>query len=141
MQKTIRTPQFFFIVLAFITFIFGLLNREGSIPLAVYNSSIDLKVWSFSLITACFFILIAVNYTSLSITKKPHKKWLTIIHIVLQVIALIPLLYFMIQSNIPKTYDGITAMNAVLMVAFVIFLLATFIHLINFIVSLIAKKD
>ena len=141
MQNTVRKPQFFFVVLALITFIFGLLNKSGTIPIAMYNSSIDVKVWSLSLISAAFFILIAVNYSSLSITKKPHKKVLTFLHIIFQIISIVPVFYLMIQSNIPKTYDGITTMNAILMIAFVLFLLATLIHLINFVLSLIAKKD
>lgn len=141
MQKIIRKPQFFFVLLAFITFIFSLLNKNGTIPIAMYNSNIDIQVWSLGLISAAFFILIAVNYTSLSITRKTPKKVLTIIHIILQTISIAPILYLMIQSNVPKTYDGISQMNVIFILAFFVFLTATLIHLINFVVSLIAKKD
>lgn len=141
MQKIIRKPQFFFFFLALLFFIFSLLNKNGTIPIAIDYANIDIQVWSLGLISAAFFVLIAVNYTSLSITQKTPKKVLTIIHIVLQIISIIPVLYLMIQSNVPETYDGISQMNAILILAFFVFLTATLIHLINFVVSLIAKKD
>jgi len=88
-----------------------------------------------------FFILIAINYTSLTITKKPPKKTLTILHIILQIAALAPLLYFIYNSDTPKTYQQVSQMNIILVMAFILFIIATVVHLINFMASLLAKKD
>ncbi len=141
MQKIIKKPQYFFLLLAIITLIVGLLNKRNALEIAVYGTLIDLKIWSISLFSTLFFVLIAVNYASLSITNKPARKGLTILHIVLQVIAMIPLFYFIFQSDVSRSYDEISRMNIILILAFFIFMLATIIHLINFMMSLLSKKD
>tara|TARA_R110000787_G_scaffold286199_1_gene403693 strand:- start:7097 stop:7522 length:426 start_codon:yes stop_codon:yes gene_type:complete len=141
MRKIITKPQYFFTLLAIIMVAIGFFYKENAIELATSGVTIDLDIWSLSLISALFFILIAVNYASLTITQKKAKKGLTIIHILIQIIALIPLLYFIFNSESPKTYEEISGMNVILLLAFVMFLLATIIHLINFITSLVATKD
>ena len=141
MKKIINKPHIFFIFLAVITLLCGILNKDAVIKVAAYGALIDLKIWTVSIFSVLFFILISVNYGSLYIIKKPAKKGLTIAHIVLQIIALIPFFYFIFQSDVPRTYEEYSAVNIILILAFVIFILATVIHLINFVMSLIAKKD
>ena len=141
MQKIITKPQYFFTLLAITMIVIGLFYKENAIELAISGGIIDLNIWSLSLISSLFFILIAVNYASLTITQKKAKKGLTITHILIQIIALIPLLYFIFNSKSLKTYEEVSGMNVILLLAFVMFLLATIIHLINFITSLVAHKD
>lgn len=141
MKKLITKPQFFFLILALIFLISGFINKENSIEIAIYGTFLNLKTWSICLFSTLFFILISINYTSLTITQKPPKKALTILHIILQIIALVPLLYFIYNSDTPKTYQQVSQMNIILVMAFILFLIATVIHLINFMVSLLAKKD
>tara|TARA_R110001632_G_scaffold66891_3_gene157311 strand:- start:28 stop:453 length:426 start_codon:yes stop_codon:yes gene_type:complete len=141
MKKIITKPQYFFSLLALIMFIIGFIYKENSIELAFYGGIIDLDIWILNLFSALFFILIAINYASLSITQKQAKKGLTITHILIQIIAIVPLIYFTITSNSSKTYEEITIMNSILLLAFVVFILATLIHLINFVTSLVTKKD
>ncbi|MFY0631278.1 MAG: hypothetical protein JXR05_12910 [Flavobacteriaceae bacterium] len=141
MRKIISKPHFFFIFLAAITLFCGILNKDATIQVALYGSLVDVKIWTVSLFSVLFFILISVNYASLYIIKKPAKKWLTILHIILQIIALIPFFYFVFQANVPRTYEEVSAINIILVMSFAIFILATIVHLINFVMSLIAKKD
>ena len=141
MKKFIKKPQFFFIFLAILVLITGLIHKEGAIKLALYGTYIDLKSWSVCLFSSFFFILIAVNYASLTITQRTPKKVLTILHIVLQIVALIPLLYYIYSSDASTSYDEVSRMNIILILAFTLFIIATIIHLINFAASLLAKKD
>ena len=141
MRKIISKPHYFFVFLAVITLLCGVLNKDAVIPFALYGTLLNIDVSTITLFSVLFFVLISVNYASLYIIKKPVKKGLTIIHIVLQIIALIPYFYFIFQSDLPRTYEEIYAINIILLVAFVIFLLATIIHLINFLLSLLTKKD
>lgn len=141
MKKLIYKPQLFFLLLAIFILIVGLFFKENAIDIAIYSTLTDLSVWSICLFSMLFFILIAINYTSLSITLKTPKRGLTIAHIVLQILALIPLLYFIFSSGESRSYEQVSQMNIILILSFFIFIIATTIHLINFIISLIAKKD
>lgn len=141
MKRFIDRPQLFFFFLALLVLVIGFLNKDSAIKLALYGTYIDLKSWSVCLFSSVFFVLIAVNYASLTITHKTPKRYLTIIHIVLQVLALVPLLYFILSSEATKSYDQVSQMNIILILAFALFIIATIIHLINFVASLLAKKD
>ncbi len=141
MKKIINTPQLFFIVLALLLIVSGLINKGGMIKIAMYGTFLDLKVWSIALTSALFFVLIAINYFSLSLTNKVPKRGLTLIHIILQIIALIPFLYFIYTTNTLRTYDEVSRMNLILIFSFFLFIIATIIHLINFVASLLSKKD
>lgn len=141
MRKIISKPHYFFVFLAVITLLCGVLNKDAVIPFAFYGTIIDIDITTVTVFSVLFFVLISVNYASLKIIKKPVKKGLTLAHIILQTIALIPYYYFIFQSDIPRTYEEVNAINSILLVAFVVFLIATIIHLINFLLSLLAKKD
>lgn len=141
MKKIINRPQTFFIILAILILILGLFNKDGAIKLAVYGTYFNLKTWSVCLFSSVFFVLIAINYASLSITQKRPKRFLTILHIVLQVLALIPLIYFIFNAETNRSYEQVSQMNIILIAAFLLFIVATIIHLVNFIASLVAKKD
>ena len=141
MKKIIAKPQFFFLMLALLILISGLVNKESTIEIAISGTFMNLKTWSLCLFSTLFFILIAINYASLTITQKTPKKILTILHMVLQLIAMMPLLYFIYNSDVSRTYQEVSQMNLVLVLAFVLFILASVIHLINFIASMLTKKD
>lgn len=141
MKKFIDRPQLFFFFLALLVLVIGFLNKDSAIKLALYGTFINLKSWSVCLFSSVFFVLIAVNYASLTITNKTPKRYLTVIHIVLQLLALAPLLYFILSSESTKTYNEVSRMNIILILAFALFIIATIIHLVNFVASLLAKKD
>ena len=141
MKKIIRKPQVFFLPIALLSLIIGLLNKDDSILVSFYTSYAEVSVWSVSVFTAVFLILISVNYFSLTLTGKSPKKILTILHIVFQSIALIPLFYFSVTADLERTDVQIIQMNSILIIAFLVFLFASLLHIINFIASLISKKD
>ena len=141
MKKVITKPQFIFLLLAIISLIIGFIYKNGEFVISIESTYIIVESWSISMFTSIFLVLIAVNYTSLSFINKPHKRVLTIIHIVLQITALIPLWYMISISNIKKSYEDEIIINVVLVISFGVFLFATLIHLIIFFISLISKKD
>lgn len=141
MKKIIRKPQVFFLPIALLSLIIGLLNKDDSILVSFYTSYAEISVWSISVFTAVFLILISVNYFSLTLTGKSPKKVLTLLHIIFQTIALIPLFYFCVTADLEKTEVQIIKMNSILLLAFLVFLFASLLHIINFIASLISKKD
>ena len=141
MKKAINRPQLFFIFLSIITLVSGYINQGADIQIALYGAFLNFSAWSICLFSTIFFVLIAVNYASLTITQRQPKKVLTVIHIILQVASIIPLLYFVYNANITRTYQEVSQMNIVLILTFILFIVATIIHLINFIASLLSKKD
>ena len=140
MKKFLR-PHWFFLVLAIIMLVIGLLNRGKTIDLAYSGSLIKTSIWSVYMISAVFFGLIFINYFSIYLIGKKPKKWLTGFHIFLQLLALFPLFYFTLYQDSLTNYQEISAMNFILLISFVIFLMASLLHLINFMMSLFVKKD
>ena len=141
MKKIIRKPHLFFLFLVPLVVISGILNKEGTIDLNIYATYIVINVWHMSIFSAVFFFLIFINYYALFMIKKPPKKILTVLHIILQLIALVSLFYVSFTSETKRDFSETIDMNALLVLGFVIFLLASFIHLINFFVSLLSKKQ
>ena len=141
MKKILSKPQFFFFLLAVLFIIIGLIKKSSAIDVAIFGALVDLSVWSTCLFSALFFVLIGVNYASLTITEKHPKKGLTITHIILQVLALLPFTYVILSAGSSRSYEQVSQMNLILIFAFVIFILATIIHLINFVASILKRKE
>lgn len=141
MRKIINRPQVLFVSLAVIMLISSLINKGSSIQVAMYSTYVDLDIWITGVFSAVFFILIAVNYTSLTITRKKPRVSLTVTHIVLQLMAIFPLLYFFFTADRVRSFDQISQMNLILIFAFALFIIATVVHLINFVVGLLSKKE
>lgn len=141
MKKLINKPHYFFFILAILVIISGYLNEGEVVPINFESYYINLDVWSAGLFSGVFFILIAVNYFSIAITKKKPKKGLTIAHILLQIIAIVPFLYYFFTADIKRSYEEIDFMNAIIVLSFIVFLLACLIHIVNFLVSLLLKKE
>lgn len=141
MKKIIRKPYLFFLALIPLVVLAGIFNKDGAIDFNIYATYIVISIWHVSMFSAVFFFLIFVNYYSLFIMKKPVKRILTVLHIVLQVIALFPLLYVIFTSKIERNFVETIDMNVLLVLGFVVFLLASLIHFINFFISLLGKKQ
>ena len=141
MSRILRKPQLFFLPLALLTLIVGLLNKSDYFLISYYTTYIDLSVWSVSVFSSIFFMLVSVNYFSLTLTGRSPKKVLTILHILFQIIALIPLFYYSFNAGQERTDVQIIQMNSILLLAFLVFLFASLLHITNFIVSLISKKE
>lgn len=141
MNKMIRKPQYFFFILAIAVLICGYVNDGKAILISVESYYINLDVWAAGLFSGIFFILIGLNYFSISITNKTPKKGLTIAHILLQIIAIVPFVYYFFTADVKRSHEEIVFMNAVIVLAFIVFLLASLIHIVNFLISLLLKKE
>lgn len=141
MRKIIHKPHLFFLALVPIVFLSGLLNRESTIDVNIHATYIVMDIWALSVFSTVFFFLIFINYYALHAIKKPAKRILSIIHIVLQIIALIPLFYIFFTADTKRDYAQTVDMNIIFVLGFVVFIMASFVHLINFFASLLGKKQ
>jgi len=141
MRKIIDRPQILFVFLAIFTLVSAFVNKGNMLQVAMYATYVNIEIWAVGMFSFVFFLLIAVNYTSITVVGKKAKRGLTITHVFLQLVSLFPLLYFMFTSEQERTYDEVTQMNIILIFAFVVFIIATVVHLINFIMGLLSKKE
>lgn len=139
MKKIISKPHLFFLGVIPIVFIFGYINKNLSINLEYLGGSLPINLWSVSLFSCIFYLLVSFNYIALNWTNKTPKKTLTILHIITQTLSFGVFYYYKVMFlNIEnQSYNQI---NILLIVSFLLFILATFIHLINFFVSLMSKS-
>ena len=99
MKKVFTTPQGFFLLLAVLILIVGFSKDGSKLDLNYFLSFLLVDVWSVAMVSSLFFVLISINYASLSLIGKKAITGLTIAHIVLQIIALVPLIYFMVNAT------------------------------------------
>ncbi len=146
MKKIILKPHIFFFSLIPVVIILGYLLKNNSVNIALYNETFSIALNHISLYFAVFFGLIGLNYFSLHFGNKTPYKWMTIIHLSMQIIAL--LLFF------SKDYWNVLGENnfsfglninmdyatLILFISFILFVFGTMIHLINFFASLINKS-
>jgi heme/copper-type cytochrome/quinol oxidase subunit 1 len=139
MNKVIERPHLIFLVLAPVVLISGLINKGNTFTINIHDTYLVSDIWSVSLYSTVFFFMIALNYYTIVqfAKKKPFPK-LTSLHIAFQIIALIPFLYTFYAS---ESYGDTAQKELFLVLAFLLFLLATLIHFINFIASLLRKKE
>ena len=145
-KKIINKPHLFFFGLIPIFVILGIIKRNTPINLNIsyiyYLINVDL--WCY--ISAVFLALIGLNYLSLYWVKKPVNKWLTIMHIFLQIVCLLPYFYAILNLNDKGEFSSngiieIHNLKMILAIAFLLFLISLLIHLINFFSSLFLKRD
>ena len=129
--------QYFFIFLALVMLIFGLLNKENSIPIAMYGVVLEINIFTFSIISTIFFLLVSINYFSLFILNKPSKLGFNSAHIFFQSLALILLFYVMLASTKTIDYSEVARLNIILILSTFLFIISVFLHLISFFSSLI----
>ena len=141
MKKMFFRPQTFFILLAIVCVIVGFFKEGTVLDFNYLLAFLLIDVWSVAFISAIFFLLISVNYASLYFVGKKPKTSLTAIHIVLQLIAFLPLLYYMVTANSETSTESSSFSNIVLLISFLIFFISVIVHLINFFYSLLLKNN
>lgn len=146
MKNIIRKPHLFFFGLIPLFIILGLIKRNIPIDINIsyINYLINVDFWCY--ITALYFGLIGINYLSLHWAKKQPNYWLTVAHITLQIICLIPYLIsiFNLDENGSLMYAELPFeenLGLILLIAFFIFLASVLVHLINFFSCLLLKND
>jgi len=146
LKKIISKPHLFFFGLIPVFLIIGFIKRD--IPIDINISYIyyliNVDFWCY--VSAVYFGLIGINYLSLNLIKKHPKKGLTITHLILQILCLIPYLYVVLKldengylSN--NNFLNTLEINNVFVIAFLLFIISIVIHLINFFSSLLLKKE
>ena len=140
MKKVLRSPQIFFILLAILITIIGFFKRGTQLDFNYFLSFLLIDVWSIAIVSALFFILISINFSSLKLMSKTPKKSLTSIQVVLQIIALLPLIYYMTVATEGQESQSVALSNIILLFSFVIFILSVIIHLLNFFISLFKEN-
>lgn len=144
MKKLITKPHLFFLGLACAFIILGFLKRNITLDIALFDTYFVFYADLWSFISAVFFSLIGLNYFCLIWAKKDPNIWLTVLHLFLQIVSLVPFIYVIfslkpdhkLPTNIFLYYVNL---DLALVVSFVIFLFSIFIHLINFFTSLFLK--
>lgn len=146
MNFIIKKPHLFFFGLIPVFIIIGFLKRDIPIDINIsyIHYLINVDFWFY--ITALYFGLIGINYLALNWVKKYPNIWLTIAHIFLQIISILPYLYAVFSLdetgslNTKNIFQSET-FDSILLFSFLIFLASVFIHLINFFTSLLLKTD
>ena len=146
MKKIITKPHLFFFGLVPIFIFFSFLSDDKTLDINIYDTYFLFSYFHFYLFSATFFTMIAINYFALQWAEKPPKKGLTIIHILLQNIAILLFLtnnnwnWVGKQSGSEIQYLNDNS-NIVIVISVLIFLLSVFIHLINFLTSILLKTE
>ncbi len=141
MKKLLKKPQSLFIILAVFMMILGYYKQGTQLDFSYFLSFLLVDVWSVALISAVFFILISINYASLSLAGKKPLRFLTIAHVLLQIFALISLVYYMIKAIPNQQTENLGQSNIILLFSFIIFIISVLIHLINFFYSLTKQNN
>ncbi len=147
MKKLIHKPHLFFFGLIPLFILLGIFKRNVPIDINISYIYYLINVDFWCYISAVYFGLIGINYFSLYWVKKKPNKWLTLIHIILQILCLLPYIYAVLSANnneninTSKIIFGSTDLNAILMMSFLLYILSIIIHLINFFTSLFLKRD
>ena len=139
MKKLISKPHLFFLGIIPIIFIFGYFNKDQSINLEYLGGTFSIGFWSVCLFSCAFFLLISFNYIALAWTNKRPNKILTMLHIFTQTLSFCFFYYYkiMFHNAVDEPYNQI---NTFLISSFLLFFLASVLHLVNFFTTLISKS-
>ncbi len=145
MKKLIAKPHIFFFGLIPISILLAYFFNSEGINFRYYGASLTVELKYIYYVAAFFFGLIGINYFSIHWAKKTPKKGLTQIHIILQGFSFLLLITYnkwsWIQSakNLNKDFV-IDNSNLILFISFILFILASIIHVFNFFLSLFSKS-
>lgn len=145
MKKLITKPHLFFFGMIPVSIILALIFNNDQIIIHYYDGNFIAQLKYVYYLSAFFFSLIGFNYFSILWANKTPKKNLTIIHIVLQVISFTLLITRNCWSwlhSANQTTEGLVIDNSnfIVFMSFLIFLLATLFHLVNFFSTLLSKS-
>ena len=145
MKKLITKPHLFFFGLIPFSILLALLLKNEEIGINYYGATIIAQLKYIYYLSAFFFGLIGFNYFSLHWANKAPKINLTIIHIFLQILSFTLLITrnnwnWLHSANQNSESLVIDNSNFMLFISFLLFLLATLFHLINFFLSLFSKS-
>ncbi len=143
MKNVFQKPFFFFWMLIPIFILINVLDLKKSIDINIHDTYIIIEISQLSLYAVFLFLLIGVNYFIIHKLTKPLNTWITRVHIILQIVVLIPFIIFLISDEItPSLSSTILSMDANLFIViqFLIFFISLIIHFINFVMSIFIYK-
>ncbi|MDT7832117.1 hypothetical protein RQM59_06975 [Flavobacteriaceae bacterium S356] len=145
MNKIFKTPHLFFFGLVPIFILISFFRSDTSFDFNFQNTYFAIAIPYLCYLSAAFFGLVGINYYVLHWARKAHKKALTSIHITLQIASLLFFIYFMFSipgnNNSGTAYPSPIDENSLFIVSFALFIIATIVHFVNFIMSLLAKRE
>ena len=145
-QKIIAKPFLFFFWLVPIFIVIALTYTKIDIVLNIHDSYFVVSNNQFYLLSAIFFCMIGINYYALHWANRPPKKWLTIIHLVLQTVSLILVFtsnrwnWILGASNLEIDLTNENS-KLIIVLSFLIFFFSIIIHIINFLISIFLKSE
>jgi hypothetical protein len=135
---------FFFFGLIPLFLIIAFFKGKNSFNINIHDIHFVSDVTSWCFISMIYFTLIGFSYFYLYSKKKLQKKWLIIIHLIFQIIVLIPFLYLLIVENNDslsfKNYEIHLFMVTYFIIASFVFIISIVLHFINFFTSLFLQK-
>lgn len=137
MKTIIKRPHFFFFGLIPFVVLIGLLYSDAIIDLTISNEYFSLNVNYWCIFCAVFVGLFGINYATLKWIRKQPRKDLTLLHVVLQTLAILLFLLFLTNINpknniIEKLFPHTLNYYAILNNSFFLFGASVFINMINF---------
>lgn len=145
MNRIINKPHLLFFGLVPLFIIISFLRSDASFTLNLYDTYFVVGIPYLCYVSAAFFGLIGVNYYLLYWSKKPHRKALTSMHVIFQLISLLFYVYSMFSvsgsNDLANGYPSSIDENGLFAISFILFLIATILHFINFFMSLFAKRE
>ncbi|QMU65234.1 MAG: hypothetical protein GKR88_13655 [Flavobacteriaceae bacterium] len=141
MKKISNTPYMFFFGLVFFFLIISFFVGNKTFDIHIYNTYFTISNTRFCYFSSVFFGLIGVNYFSLHWVQKPPNKWLTGVHITLQTIAILfYILFLLVPDKAPESVGPTPNSDTILWIGFLVFLIATLVHLITFLIAIMKKQ-
>ena len=135
----------FFFGLSIITFITAFIFGDKNLDISIYDTYFVFPYKSFCQFSAVFYLMIALNYFALNWIEKYPIKWLTITHLLLQILSLLLLItkdsWNWIGNNSLANYIPNNNANFLIFLSFFTFIISIFVHLVNFFTSLLLKRN
>lgn len=144
MQKIVTKPQYFFFTLSILAIISACIVSENGFFVNIFSVYLVIPFKSASILASIFFLLICINYFAISWVNKKANSILTIIHIILQVLAIILIIYGGFEqttNDYNQNYFQNSSIITFTFLGILVFILSIFIHLVNFFTSLFSKRD
>lgn len=145
MNAILKKPYLLFFWLIPFFLLLSFLVKGNVLSIRMYETYFTISCTYLCYLSMGFFGLIGLNYYLLHWAHKHPKRTLVIAHVFLQIICLLYFIYalFAIATEDTMLRDPFISdisENMILVISFMVFLIATIIHFINFLISLLSKR-
>jgi len=144
LQKIITKPQYFFFTLSVVAILSAFIVSDNGFSVNIFSVYLTIPFKNTTILASVFFLMISLNYYAITWANKKANTTLTFIHIILQVIAAVLIIYGgfeQVANNPNQNPFQSSATITFTFIGILVFILSIFIHLVNFFTSLLSKKD